>query len=101
MQWPALHQNVPYRNLADESAWLSYDPGWDLSLNSACTLLKLRPDITVAQQPRCPSMAFFGLVMAMRFIVAVCVMALTFGRAFAGPLPEEIVARQIHCDRTF
>ena len=41
-------------------------------------------------------MAFFAPLMAMRFIVAVCVMALTFGRAFAGPLPEEIVARQIH-----
>ena len=32
----------------------------------------------------------------MRFIVAVCVMALTFGRACAGPLSEEIVAQQIH-----
>jgi beta-lactamase class C len=41
-------------------------------------------------------MAFFAPLMAMRFIVAVCVMALTFGRACAGPLPEEIVARQIH-----
>jgi beta-lactamase class C len=32
----------------------------------------------------------------MRYLIAVCVMALTVGRACAGPLPEEIVARQIH-----
>lgn len=40
--------------------------------------------------------AFFSPLMAMRFVIAVCVMALTFGRACAGSLPEEIVARQIH-----
>jgi CubicO group peptidase (beta-lactamase class C family) len=32
----------------------------------------------------------------MRFLIAVCVMALTVGRACAGSLPEEIVARQVH-----
>ena len=33
----------------------------------------------------------------MRFLIAACVMALTVGRACAWqPLPEEIVARQIH-----
>ena len=32
MYWPAPPKNVPYRNLADEFAWLSYDLGLVLSL---------------------------------------------------------------------